>query len=108
SRSASEPGRSASEPGDPSGPGHTLPDVSEAALVAIAEAPARAPVSEPAPPLAKRLEIPPYDLQAALKLERELGISHALAQVLARRGLADPELAGAYLEPRESHPPTAF
>jgi single-stranded-DNA-specific exonuclease len=55
-----------------------------------------------------RLEIPPYDLAAALALERELGISHAFAQVLIRRGLRDVGSARAFLEPREAHPPDAF
>ena len=45
------------------------------------------------PKLTPRLEIPPYELSAALRLERELGISHVLAQVLVRRGLTDPREA---------------
>jgi single-stranded-DNA-specific exonuclease len=55
-----------------------------------------------------RLEIPAYDLEAALRLERELGISHVLAQILARRGLEDPERARAFLEAAEQHPASAF
>ncbi len=55
-----------------------------------------------------RLETPPYDLAAALTLERELGISHVLAQVLMRRGLADPSTAREFIEAREEHPPSAF
>ena len=38
-------------------------------------------VPEPAPPI-PRLEIPDYDLSAALALRRQLGVSHVLAQIL--------------------------
>jgi single-stranded-DNA-specific exonuclease len=55
-----------------------------------------------------RLEIPAYDLSAALNLERELGVGHVLAQVLVRRGLRDPTAARAFLEAAEQHPPEAF
>jgi single-stranded-DNA-specific exonuclease len=55
-----------------------------------------------------RLEIPPYDLEAAMELEAELGVSHVLSQVLVRRGLADPRSAREFLDPTEAHPPTAF
>ncbi len=41
-------------------------------------------------------------------LERQLGVSGALAQVLVRRGLADPERARAFLAADEEHPPAAF
>ncbi|HTU84265.1 MAG TPA: single-stranded-DNA-specific exonuclease RecJ [Solirubrobacteraceae bacterium] len=60
------------------------------------------------PPVAPRLEVPAYDLGAALVLRRELGISHVLAQVLVRRGIIDPVQARAFLDPREAHDPTAF
>jgi single-stranded-DNA-specific exonuclease len=75
-------------------------------------------VRDPAPPPATgdrpssqrlpRLEIPSYDLDVALALERELGVSHVLAQALTRRGLTDPVAAGEFLEAREQHPPSAF
>ena len=55
-----------------------------------------------------RLQIPEYDLATALVLERELGVSHAMAQVLVRRGLAEPGSARAFLDPGESHDPSAF
>ena len=55
-----------------------------------------------------RLEIPSYDLKAAIALERELGVGHVLAQILVRRGLADPVAAAEFLEARERHPPDAF
>jgi single-stranded-DNA-specific exonuclease len=64
-------------------------------------------VPEPVPP-APRLEITPYDLNSALALERDLGISHVLAQVLVRRGLSEVDAARAFLDPRESHEPSAF
>ncbi len=64
-------------------------------------------VPPPVPP-APRLEIPRYDLNAALALERDLGVSHVLAQVLVRRGLSDPGAARAFLNPREAHEPSAF
>src|SRR5919202_2315169 len=55
-----------------------------------------------------RLEIAPYDFPAACRLERELGISHVLAQVLMRRGHAEPSAARAFLAADELHPPAAF
>ena len=61
----------------------------------------------PVPP-APRLELAPYDLTAALALERELGVSHVLAQVLVRRGLSDVSAARAFLHPTEAHEPSAF
>ncbi len=42
------------------------------------------------------------------RLQRELGVSDALAQVLVRRGLAEPERARAFLAADEQHPPAAF
>ena len=64
-------------------------------------------VPKPAQP-APRLELAPYDLTAALTLERELGVSHVLAQVLVRRGLSDVSAARAFLHPTEAHDPSAF
>ncbi len=61
-----------------------------------------------APRPSRRLEIPAYDLQAALALEQELGLSHALAQVLVRRGLSDADRVRAFLHPAETHEPSAF
>src|SRR5207302_5638858 len=87
----------------------------EAAPLTLAEpepAPGRPELRALPPPAprapAPRLEIPRYDLAAALALERELGISHPLAQVLVRRGLSDPHTARAFLEPCEAHDPSAF
>jgi single-stranded-DNA-specific exonuclease len=42
------------------------------------------------------------------RLERELGVSEPLAQVLVRRGLGEPARARAFLAADEEHPPTAF
>jgi single-stranded-DNA-specific exonuclease len=58
--------------------------------------------------VAPRLELAGYDFAAALRLARELGIGHVLAQILARRGLSEPEAARAFLAPRERHDPHAF
>jgi single-stranded-DNA-specific exonuclease len=86
------------------------------ALVAAAEPPP-APALElvegagerPAPrPPDRRLEIPAYDLDAALALERELGVSHVISQLLVRRGFADPAVAREFLAADEAHPPQAF
>jgi len=64
-------------------------------------------VPAPVPP-APRVELAPYDLTAALTLERELGVSHVLGQVLVRRGLSDVSAARAFLHPTEAHDPSAF
>jgi single-stranded-DNA-specific exonuclease len=55
-----------------------------------------------------RFEIPPCPQPQVQALERQLGVSGALAQVLVRRGLADPERARAFLAADEEHPPAAF
>ena len=85
----------------------------EAALLPLEPVePRSAPVAlhavPPAPPAAPRLEIPSYDLAAAIRLERELGVSHVLAQILVRRGRHDPDAARAFLDPRDAHEPQAF
>ena len=101
------------QPPVPSGPVHTLPAMSDAAL--LRSDPVELPRSDvalravpDAVPQAPALEIPAYDLAAALALERELGVSHVLAQVLVRRGLLDASAAQAFLEPSEGHDPSAF
>jgi single-stranded-DNA-specific exonuclease len=50
-------------------------------------------------------ECPPADVE---RLRRELGVSAPLAQVLVRRGMAEPSLAHAFLNGGEEHPPAAF
>jgi single-stranded-DNA-specific exonuclease len=55
-----------------------------------------------------RFEIPECPPTDVLRLQRELGVSGPLAQVLVRRGLAEPAGARAFLEGCEEHPPEAF
>ena len=64
--------------------------------------------TEPARDLVPRLQIAPYVAADALRLERELGVGHVLAQILVRRGLADPAAARRFLDAREAHDPAAF
>lgn len=56
----------------------------------------------------RRFALAAYELDAALTLERELGVSHVLAQVLVRRGLGDLSDAAAFLNPTERFDPAAF
>src|SRR5437763_15926324 len=79
---------------EPAPPGPSLRVVSEA----------RARARRPTP----RLEIPTYDFVVAQRIERELGVSHVLSQILVRRGKADPGTAHAFLEAQERHDPAAF
>src|SRR5690349_704224 len=55
-----------------------------------------------------RLDIPPCRLDDVWRLERELGVSSALAQVLVRRGFAGPAAARAFLAGEEAHDPSRF
>lgn len=55
-----------------------------------------------------QLQISPVDVGAVLALERELGLSNVLAQVLVRRGLGDAQAARAWLAADEQHDPSAF
>ena len=54
------------------------------------------------------MEIAPAPVADVLRLERELGVSHPVAQVLVRRGLADPADARAWLAGDESHHHSLF
>ncbi len=54
------------------------------------------------------LQIEPCDVASVLALERELGVSHVLAQVLVRRGFADPAAARCWLAAGERHEPGQF
>jgi single-stranded-DNA-specific exonuclease len=80
----------------------------------VASAPPGTPDTTPPEPPPRagqpppRLELPAYDLHAALALESELQIGHVLAQVLARRGLGDPQRAREFLEASVEHSPSAF
>ncbi len=55
-----------------------------------------------------RFEIPECPPAQVVRLRRELGVSAALAQVLVRRGMAEPALAQAFLAGEEAHSPGAF
>jgi single-stranded-DNA-specific exonuclease len=55
-----------------------------------------------------RFEIPACPPEEIARLQAALGVSGALAQVLVRRGMADPERARAFLAGAEEHPPEAF
>ncbi len=81
-----------------------------AALTAYAASPPAEPLhlvaTEPSGATARpapRLELPSYDFAAAVALERELGVSHVVSQLLVRRGLADARLALDFLDARETH-----
>jgi single-stranded-DNA-specific exonuclease len=54
------------------------------------------------------LNIPPAPIASVRALERKLGVSFALAQVLVRRGLGDQDAARAWLAAGERHDPSAF
>jgi len=60
------------------------------------------------PPEPALLQIAPCDTAALFALERELSVSHALAQVLVRRGMDDPHDARAWLAAEERHDPSQF
>jgi single-stranded-DNA-specific exonuclease len=60
------------------------------------------------PPSDVRLQVAPYDYAAAERLAAELGVSHVTAQVLVRRGFADPARAGEFLDAGVRHPLDAF
>jgi len=55
-----------------------------------------------------RLEITPCNFRDAWRLERDLGVSSALAQVLVRRGLGEPAQARAFLAAEDAHDPSQF
>ena len=76
-----------------------------------------APLDEPTPPVeareppprpVARIEIAPARVADVLRLEREVGVSHVVAQALVRRGMADPAAARAWLAADERHPASAF
>src|SRR5664280_542893 len=55
-----------------------------------------------------RFEIAPCPSEDVARLQRELGVSRALAQVLVRRGLEEPARARAFLAADEEHHHAAF
>src|SRR4051794_13845865 len=59
-------------------------------------------------PPERRLLLAPCPTEAVARLEAELGVGHVVAQVLVRRGFADPADARAWLAAEEAHPASAF
>src|SRR3954453_20976665 len=57
---------------------------------------------------ARRLVLAPCPTDAVARLERELGVSHVVAQVLVRRGFADPAEARAWLAGGDAHVASEF
>jgi single-stranded-DNA-specific exonuclease len=55
-----------------------------------------------------RFEIPACAEADVHRLERELGVSGPVAQVLVRRGFGEPAGARAFLAAEDEHPPAAF
>ncbi len=84
-----------------------------AAPLQVLPGPAAPAAGHPPEPTASRpptptLDVPRYDFAAALVLERELGVSHVVSQLLVRRGLADPGQAREFLDALEAHEWSAF
>ncbi|MCW3016363.1 MAG: single-stranded-DNA-specific exonuclease RecJ [Solirubrobacterales bacterium] len=50
-----------------------------------------------------RLDIKPLDVRAAISLQDALGVSFPVAQILTRRGLADPDAARAWIAAADAH-----
>jgi len=55
-----------------------------------------------------RMSLEPYEFAAAERLSAQLGVSGVVAQVLVRRGMAEPEAARAFLAAADEHPLDAF
>src|SRR5688500_10250740 len=70
--------------------------------------PAAAPPADPPPRPTPRLRVAPCSVADALRVERELGVSHPVAQVLVRRGFADPDAARKWLAADEAHDASRF
>jgi single-stranded-DNA-specific exonuclease len=75
---------------------------------ALLPTPEPAVEAEPPPRPVARLEVKPVDVAAVLRLERELGVSHPVAQVLVRRGMGDPAEARDWLAADERHDVSLF
>src|SRR3954470_3757403 len=56
----------------------------------------------------RRIRLAPCPSADVARLEDELGVSHVVAQVLVRRGFAEPESARGWLDAGERHDATAF
>jgi single-stranded-DNA-specific exonuclease len=74
----------------------------------LAHSPAATGLPSGEVPVHRRIELAPYDLGVALELERELGVSHVLGQILVRRGNRDVAAARAFLQADERHDPSCF
>jgi single-stranded-DNA-specific exonuclease len=55
-----------------------------------------------------RLDIAPFDVRAAVRLQDALDVSFPVAQILTRRGFADPDAARAWLEGDAVHDVAGF
>lgn len=55
-----------------------------------------------------RIDLPAYDIGVAMALERELGVSHVLAQILVRRGYTDAGSVRELLSPTERNDASLF
>jgi len=55
-----------------------------------------------------RFDIAPCPASSVSRLQKEMGISSVIAQVLVRRGLTDPEMARDFLSSEIEHDPGAF
>lgn len=58
--------------------------------------------------LPRRIVLAPCPSADVVRLERELGLSAVTAQVLVRRGFADPDAARSWLAADEAHSPALF
>src|SRR4051794_6973720 len=58
--------------------------------------------------LGRRIDLAPCPTADVARLEDELGVSHVVAQVLVRRGFADPGAARTWLEAGERHETGSF
>ncbi|WP_160165526.1 single-stranded-DNA-specific exonuclease RecJ [Conexibacter woesei] len=82
--------------------------MSATALPPSALAPSPARGAEPADMAGRRIELAPCDPAAVEALRAALGCSRTLAQVLVRRGHADPAAARAFLAATDAHDPGEF
>jgi single-stranded-DNA-specific exonuclease len=86
----------------------TAPAEGEERVAPSGEAAAPEARRAPPPTPVARLEVAPLRVADVLRLERELGVSHPVAQVLVRRGLGEPDAARAWLAADEAHDASAF
>lgn len=82
--------------------------MSATALPPSALAPAPPQTTDPAEVAGRRIELAACDPSAVEALRAALSCSRTLAQVLVRRGHADPAAARAFLAATDAHDPSAF